>query len=127
MRWGPAPLFLEGICTEASHYVVIVGRQDVHGTCMCHNSKNIRVLSGRVVLCMRVCQEMRPEDAPEELSNMSMPFVMPISLVVTFLLQAWNLTISPGSPKIKRKLHKILEGRRASLCLRHASMCKLCS
>ena len=30
---------------------------------------------------------------------MSMPFVMPISLVVTFLLQTDNFRISPGSPE----------------------------
>ena len=54
-RWGgPAPLFLEGLCTEASHDVVIVGRQDVQGTCMCHKTKGISVLSGRGVLGMQV-------------------------------------------------------------------------
>ena len=30
---------------------------------------------------------------------MSMPFVMPISLVVTFLLQADSFIISPGLPE----------------------------
>ena len=58
MRWGgPAPLFLEGLCTEASHDVVIVGRQDVQGTCMCHNSMGISMLSGRVVLGMHMLKK----------------------------------------------------------------------
>ena len=51
MGWvGLAPLFLEGLCTEASHNVVVVGRQDVQGTCMCCNSKDISVPSRRAVL-----------------------------------------------------------------------------
>ena len=58
------------------------------------------------MLCVQVCRELLPEGAPEELSNMSMPFVMPISLVVTFLLQAYIFTISPGSPEDQNEASK---------------------
>ena len=54
---------------------------------------------------------------------MSMPFVMPISLVVTFLLQADSFTISPDSLEDK----KGMQGRHVPLCPRDARLCKLCS
>ena len=73
---------------------------------MCHNTKGISMVSGRTLLYTQAYQGLRLADTPEELSNMSMPFVMPISLVVTFLLQADSFTISAGPPEGQSKLHE---------------------
>ena len=78
------------------------------------------MLSGRVVLIMQVYGKLQSGDAPEELSNMSMPFVMPISLVVTFLLQACNVNVSPGSPENNNKAAMETVRQACFLCLTDA-------